>query len=68
MREIAGEARRGVAGKDSVLIATRDEHGRRTETICAVLEGRYLSTLITDTATAVEVLSSARSAREGADE
>jgi len=65
IRDVAAEARRGVNGKDSVLVATQDIDGRRLRMINAVLEGGYVSTLITDTATALRVLQGARPKRRG---
>jgi DNA-binding transcriptional regulator LsrR (DeoR family) len=66
MCDIASKARKGVSDKDSVLIATQDEDGRRLETISAVLEGGYVSTLVTDASTAQAVLASARPKRRSA--
>lgn len=61
-----GDPNAGFAGdKDSILVATRDVEGRRLATIMAVLEGRYASTLVTDTATACDVLRLTEPKRRG---
>lgn len=66
IRRVAQQAREGTTGKDSVLIATQDDDGRRLRTIRAVLEGGFVSTLVTDTDTARAVLAGTEPKRRGA--